>query len=182
MDIYSKGNTPKLNKPGSDCYYDGASSFQAIEIDSVESAVMKELTSLDSDFNNYLTNFQKNLEEMDLEFGEKFITINSKKLGFVDMDAFMSLIEKLKENLENSRTDSESFFATCSSEIAAINAWLSELEENASNYSSAAREFNKYSGKSDDYSIAQAANYQSIMNKYKQLSGDPMNYGEWIRK
>lgn len=182
MDIYSKGSTPKLNKPGSDCFYEGASSFQAIEIDSVESAVMKELTTLDSDFSTYLTNFKKNLDEMELEFGEKFMTINDKKLGFVNLDAFMSLIDRLKEDIESSRSDSESFFSTCSSEITAINAWLNELEENASNYASASRSYDSYSGKSDANSKEQAAYYKGIMDQYKQLSGDPMSYGDWIRK
>ncbi len=182
MDIYSKGSTPKLNSPGNNYYYEGANSYKAADIGTVQSSVESELKTMEADFSTSITKFQKTVESLDEGFGEKFIMINQKKLGFVDVEAFQTLLDKLKKAIDTSVSDSNSFFSTCSSEITAINQWLSTLESNASSYNAAASAFQKYSGKSDDDSISQASHYQGIMNQYQKLSGEPTSHGEWIKE
>ncbi len=182
MDIYSKSSTPKLNSPGNNYYYDGATSYKAADIGTVQSSVESELKTMEADFSTSITNFKKKVEDLDVSFGEKFITINQKKLGFVDVEAFTSLLDKLKSSIDTSISDTNSFFSTCSSEISTINQWLSTLESNASSYHAAESSYQRYSGKTDSDSISQASHYQSIMNQYQKLSGDPTNHGEWIRE
>ena len=182
MNIYSKSSTPKLNSPGNQYYYDGATSFKAADISSVQSSVENALKSMEADFSSSITNLEKRVEDLDIGFGEKFIQINHKKLGFVDVEAFRSLITKLKSAIDSSVNDSSSFFSTCSSEISSINQWLSTLESNASSYQSALASYQSFSGKTDAASVQQASHYQSIMNQYQKLSGDPTNHGEWIRE
>lgn len=182
MDIYSKGSTPKLNSPGDNYYYEGATSYKAADISTTSSAVEKELSNLESDITSQVTDFQKKIEDLDNNFGENFIKINSKKLGFVDVEAYTTLATKLKTCIEESISDSNSFFSTCSSEITNINQWLEKLESNYTTYQSAASSYQNYSGKTDDNSIQQAAHYKGIMDQYKQLSGDPTSHGEWIKE
>lgn len=182
MDKYGMGSTPKLKSPGDNYYYNGASSYQAIEIDSVNADVMGELNSFEGEVTQSLNNFKKKLSEMAEEFGKNFITINDHELGFVDVEAFEALISKLNEAISTSKTDSESFFSTCASEIKAINSWLSQLETNYSNYSSASTTYNNNIGIKDRDAQLVAAQAKSVMNQYKKLSGVPTDYGDWIRK
>lgn len=182
MDIYSKGSTPKLNSPGDNYYYEGATSYKAADISSTKAAVEKELSNLESDLTTQITDFQKKIEELDNSFGEKFIKINNKKLGFVDVEAYTTLATKLKTSIEESVSDSNSFFSTCSSEITNINQWLAKLESNYAAYQSAVSSYQSYAGKTDENAASQAAYYKGIMDQYKQLSGDPTSHGEWIKE
>lgn len=182
MEQYSKGSTPKLDSPGSNYYYNGSKGYEACEIDSVKSSVMGELSALEGDLSSQLTNFQKNLENMEKSFGEDFITINDRKLGFVDIEAFDSLTKKLKTDLETSESDSESFFSTCENGITAINEWLSQLENNYSNYRSALNTYNTYKNSKDNDEQLVASQAKSTMDKYKKLPGVPTDYGDWVRK
>ena len=182
MNSYSKSSTPILKSPGNQCYYEGANSFRAADIGTVQAGVERELQTLESDFNTHLVNLQKKVEDLDVGFGEKFISINDKKLGFVDVEAFTSLITKMKSLLESSASDSSSFFSTCANEISNINQWLETLESNASSYQAAKNSYDQYLGRTDENSIAQAANYKSIMDQYQRLSGEPTSYGDWIKE
>ena len=115
MEVYSKGSTPRLEAPSGNCYYEGASAFKAADISSVESSVKEALNSLKAEVEESVPKFNKLVEEMDINFGEKFIKLNDQKLGFVDVEAFNTLSKDLSTSMETSSSNADTFFSTCSS-------------------------------------------------------------------
>ncbi len=181
MEIYSKGATPRLEAPSGNCYYEGASAFKAADISGVESSVKEALNQLKAEVESSVPNFNKLLEDIDTNFGVKFIKLNDQKLGFVDVEAFNTLSKDLTKSMETSVSDTESFFSTCSSQISAINSWLSELESNAAKYNDAAKRYHdETTGLFQNEAKAAAA--KAEMDKYTKLSGDPMSHGDWIKE
>ncbi len=180
MEVYSKGSTPKLNRPGENYYCEGATSYKAAEISGVESSVNEALNSLKAEIEQNVPNFDKLIEDLDDQFGAKFIQLNDQKLGFVDVEAFNTLSKGLTTSMEKSESNTKAFFATCTNEINNINSWLSELESNAAKYNDAARRYHaETTGLFQNEAKAAAA--KAEMDKYKKLPNDPMSYGDWIK-
>ena len=179
MDTYSKGNTPHLSAPsGKKYYYGGASAFRAADISGVESEVNSCLSSLQSDMDANINNFNKTIEELADGFGEKFIKINDKALGIVDVDAFKALADQMKSTIDRDSSETESFFATCSSEINGINSWLDELAENEARYNELNSIINFLLGIFDQEG---ARRREAEKQEYERLPNDPMSYGDWIK-
>jgi len=158
MEVYSKSSTPKLDRPSGKNYYDGATSYKAADINDVEESVQTTLSNLKGEVDNAVTNFDKLIEELDVNFGVKFIKLNDQKLGFVDVEAFNTLTKNLKTSMDKSSSDTTSFFGTCKGTITDINSWLTELQNNANEYK------------------------QQEVETYTKLPNEPISYGDWIKE
>ncbi len=181
MEIYSKGATPTLEAPSGDNYYEGASSYLAADISEVASATTDALNTLKGEIEQAIPNFNKLIEDLDANFGTKFIKLNDQKLGFVDVEAFQTLSKNLSTDMETSSSNAETFFSTCTSTISSINNWLSELESNAAKYNEAAKIYHdETTGLFQNKEKAAAA--KAEMDKYTKLPNDPMSYGDWIKE
>ena len=181
MEVYSKGATPRVEKPGTNYYYEGASSSVAADISDVASSVTETLKTLKSEVDTAVPSFNKLIEELDANFGTDFIKLNDQKLGFVDVEAFNALSKDISKSMDNSASNSDTFFSTCTSAISDINSWLSELEANAAKYNAAAETYRKETtGLMQNKEKAAAA--KAIMDSYTALPSEPMSYGDWIKE
>ena len=181
MEVYSKDATPRVDKVSGKNYYEGATSYKAADINDVENSVQTVIGDLTVEIESAVTNFDKLIQELDENFGVKFIKLNDQKLGFVDVEAFNTLTKNLKTSLETSSNNATTFFGTSKGNITDINTWLTELQTNAEEYSKLEKSYN-----ADTTGIIKnperAAKTKQEMDTYTKLPNEPISYGDWIRE
>ena len=183
---YSKSVTPKVEQPGgagSQYYYQNASSFKPADTSAAESAVNEAMTELVTGFTEDVNKFSSVIESMADNFGTKFITINEKRLGFVDQDAFLALTNRGKVAIEDAQTAATEFFGKCNSGNSSINSWLTSLTSNYNTYKHWKDKYDNLCAKTDPTSNDEVEKDRCLqmLSKYKELPNEPITYGEWIK-
>ena len=77
MEVYSKDATPRVDKVSGKNYYEGATSYKAADINDVENSVQTVIGDLTVEIESAVTNFDKLIQELDENFGVKFIKLKS---------------------------------------------------------------------------------------------------------
>ena len=154
MEVYSKDATPRVDKVNGKNYYEGATSYKAADINDVENSVQTVIGDLTVEIESAVTNFDKLIQELDENFGVKFIKLNDQKLGFVDVEAFNTLTKNLKTSLETSSNNATTFFGK------SYNADTTGIIKNPE----------------------RAAKTKQAMDTYTKLPNEPISYGDWIRE